>query len=145
MLVSSSNILHRIFFFGKIQPILDTEKWLWHSEFWDLWQSYHLLSEKCLFSNRCMVWCPTWSKNLGRSLLSIPKRKTIFDRSQRQLTDSFWTTKSKREDIQNEVNSSKLHAFESDTWIVWLDKAFSTLEYCTGILLMEQNLSKSWC
>ena len=26
------------FFFGKIRPILDTEKWLWNSEFWDLWQ-----------------------------------------------------------------------------------------------------------
>ena len=25
-------------FFGKIQPILDTEKSLWTSEFWDLWQ-----------------------------------------------------------------------------------------------------------
>ena len=25
-------------FFEKIQPILDTKKWLWNSEFWDLWQ-----------------------------------------------------------------------------------------------------------
>ena len=25
--------------FGKIPPILDTEKLLWNSEFWDLWQA----------------------------------------------------------------------------------------------------------
>ena len=35
---SSNQIFFADFFFGKIRPILDTEKWLWNSEFWDLWQ-----------------------------------------------------------------------------------------------------------
>ena len=29
------------FVFGKIQPILDNEKWLWNSEIWDLSHGCH--------------------------------------------------------------------------------------------------------
>ena len=67
--------------FGKIRPILDTKKWLWKYEFCNLWQGCSsfwqvcrcpYFVKKCLFSiDALVVCCPTWSKNLGRTLLYI--------------------------------------------------------------------------
>ena len=33
---SSSQIFFKEFFFGKVEPIFNTEKWLWKYEFWDV-------------------------------------------------------------------------------------------------------------
>ena len=35
---SLNQIFFTEFYFGKIRPILDTEKWLWKYEFCNLWQ-----------------------------------------------------------------------------------------------------------
>ena len=78
-----------------------------------------LFSEKMFISNRCMVWCPTCTKNLERSLLDtcllIIELKTLFSELNKFIGEQpeDWIQETVLHDINRDVGADFYRGVQS--------------------------------